>query len=224
MQEAGKEILSALCRLDNYNVIAKLPIDCLNPGLVGGIDWYSTLAALESSFSNFKLMRNLEIDPGLAASDVLITCVSSVGFEFLALKRPVIYFDTPKFFRETLSTFFPNHNLSSWANRTAVNGGREFGVVVSRPEELPGAIKEVLAHPKEYPKRQSELPQCLIYNPGKATEAAIKQIANLLAQRVRSRRAYIRRSLWVYALGKARRSLQRLFAGILHGAASGRAQ
>jgi hypothetical protein len=224
MQEAGKEILSVLCRLNKYNVIAKLPIDCQNPGLVGGIDWYTTLSAFERNFSNFKLMRNLEIDPGLAASDVLITCVSSVGFEFLALKRPVIYFDTPKFFRETLSTFFPGHDLSSWADRTVVNGGREFGIVVSHTEELPAAIEEVLADSYKYPKRKSELPHCLIYNPGKATEAAVKQIASLLALRVRSRRPYIRRSLWVRALGKARRSLQCLMARILHGAASCRAQ
>jgi hypothetical protein len=220
MRECGKEILSALCRSKDYNVIAKLPIDCLNPSFVGGVDWYSILAALESGCPNFKLMRALEIDPGLAASDVVITCVSSVGFEFLALKRPVIYVDTPKFFRETLSKFLPGRDLSSWANRTTVNGGREFGLVVSRPEELPAAIEEVLAHPDKYPKRQSELPHCLIYNPGKATEAAVNQIQSLLAQRVRSQRHYVHGFLWTRAHAKARRSLQSLMAvrlGARHG-------
>ncbi len=172
MRENGKEILSTLCALDQYNVIAKLAIDCLNLDLVGGINWYDEIAALETQYSNFRLMRSLEIDPGLAASDVLITCVSSVGFEFLALKKPVIYFDTPKFFRETLSKVFPDRDLSLWGNRTAVNGGREYGLVVSCSKDLPAAIDEVLAHRDKYPKRQWELPHCLIYNPGKGAQIA----------------------------------------------------
>jgi hypothetical protein len=164
-----------------------------------------------------RLMRNLEIDP--AAADVLVTCVSSVGFEFLALKRPVIYFDTPKFFHEALSKFHLGPDLSSWANRTTVNGGREYGVVVSCCRDLPAAIEEVLTHPDKYPKRQSELPRCLIYNPGKATEAAVKQIQSLLAQRVRCQRPYVQCFLWTRASAKARRSLQSLMAVRLAGTA-----
>ena len=133
-------------------------------------------------------MRSLHVDPGLVASDVLITCSSSVGFEFLALKRPVIYFDTPKFFHETLSNFFPAMTFHPGPTEPRSTAGREFGLVVSDPNELPAAIEDVLSHPDQYPRRQAELPQRLIYNPGKAAEAAVSQIESLLAQRVRSRR------------------------------------
>jgi len=124
----------------------------------------------------------------MAASDVMITCVSGISFEFLALERPVIYIDTPKFFSHYLRKLFPTQDTVSWADRMSVNGGREFGILVSHPHELPKAVEEVLSHPELYPRRKSELLRYLLYNPGEGTKAAVDQIARLLEQRVRSRR------------------------------------
>jgi SAM-dependent methyltransferase/CDP-glycerol glycerophosphotransferase (TagB/SpsB family) len=192
MRECGIEILETLCSLKDFNVLAKLAIDCLRPTTdlyaTGGVDWFATIGRLEGNHPNFKLVRDLEADPALASSDVLVTCVSSIGFEFLALGRPVIYVDTPNFFSGYLRSLFPNMDTTEWADRTAVNGGREFGLVVSHPCELPQAIAEVLSHPEKYPRRKNELLGYLLFNPGEATMAALDTIANLLGQRVRSSR------------------------------------
>jgi CDP-Glycerol:Poly(glycerophosphate) glycerophosphotransferase len=190
MRECGKQILDILCRMDDYNILAKLPIDCLDRNLVGGIDWYAELGAFERSFPNFRLVRSLEPDTALACSDVLITCISSIAFDFLALKKPVIYVDTPRYFQQILPSLFPGHDVSGWSNETFINAGREFGIVVSTPDELPVAIDEVVNNPAKYPRRKSELPGCLLYNAGRATEAAVTQIEKLLAMKVRSARPF----------------------------------
>ncbi len=190
LREYGTEILETLCSLKQFNILVKLAIDCLRPTsdfyATGGVDWFKTIAGFEQEHSHFRLVRSLEADPALACSDILITCVSSIGFEFLAIGRPVIYIDTPKFFEQTLESLFPGSSASSWSNRTAINGGREFGLVVSHPRELPDAINKVLMNPELYPKRRPEIQQYLLYNPGKATEAAVDQIDKILTDRVRS--------------------------------------
>lgn len=192
MRECGVDVLNTLCALPNVNVLAKLAIDCLQPTTndyaTGGVNWFETIGRLEREHPNFRLVRDLEADPALAAADVLITCVSSIGFEFLALRRPVIYLRTPKFFAQTLRTFFPDRDCTAWEERTCANGGREFGLVVDGPAELPAAVDEVLAWPDLYPRRQHELPDRLIYNAGRATPVAVEKIESLLRQGVRSRR------------------------------------
>ena len=186
MRENGIEIVEILSAMKNYNILAKLAIDCLDPELVGGINWYETIAALEKEHSNFRLVRDLEIDRSLAASDVLVTCVSSVGYEFLALRRPVIFVDVPVFYNKTLPSYFPDWDVSGWAARDAVNGGRAFGPVVDQPQDLPVAIEDVFEHIEKYPFKKDELPRSLLYNPGNATEVAVEHIEALIDAGARS--------------------------------------
>jgi len=192
MRENAMEILQILCQQKEYNVLAKLAVDCLQPTsdhvATGGINWFETIAALERVHANFKLVRSIEADQALAAADVLVTCVSSISFEFLALGKPVVFVDTPKFYSKTLSTFFPGCDLSTWKDRTTVNAGREFGLLVSHPSELPSAISEVLTNPDRYPHRKSELRDYLLYNPGHASRSAVDKILELLAEGVLSQR------------------------------------
>lgn len=192
LRENGVEILEALCSRSDWNVMAKLPIDCLQPvtdlHATGGIDWFAVIGRLEQGNPNFRLIREPEADPSLAASDVLVTCISSIGFEFLAMRRPVVFFDAPEYFQTYLPPMFPDFDTSAWGLRTGVNGGREFGPLVSRASDLPGVIDDVLARPDAYPFQKDQLPGRLLYNPGKGTEAALAQINALLKNRARSKR------------------------------------
>jgi CDP-glycerol glycerophosphotransferase (TagB/SpsB family) len=193
LREVGVEILNALCAVPSFNVLAKLPIDCLQPTsdlqATGGINWFDVIGSLEKNSPNFRLVREVEVDPSLAASDVLVTCISSVSFEFLALKRPVIYIDTPKYFREYLPRMFPGLDTSWWSGRTVVNAGREFGPLVSNIPDLMLTIDHVLANPDAYPLQRERLPAYLLYNPGGGSDAAAAQIDVLLRKRVRSLRS-----------------------------------
>lgn len=192
LREHGLEILETLCAMKHLNVLAKLPIDCLKPtsNLIanGGKKWFEIIGQLEAEYENFRLERDLEVDPALACADVVVTCVSSVGFEFLALKRPVVFFDTPRFYSNTLQSFFRGRDLSGWAKRTTVNGGREFGPLVSDCKKLPAVIDEVLSKPDAFPIGSERLPSYLLFNPGNATAAAVAKIEELLNLGVRSRR------------------------------------
>jgi len=193
LRECGLQILQTLCQLSQYNIIAKLPIDCLQPTsnitATGGVNWFEYINALENNYNNFKLFQEYTADKALACADILITCVSSISFEFLALGRPVIFIDTPRFYETSLKAFFPSSNISGFAQRTTVNGGKEFGLTVSTPKQLPEAINEVLTHPDRYPPNKINLLNYLLYNPGHATAAAVEKISELLAKKVKSQRS-----------------------------------
>jgi SAM-dependent methyltransferase len=190
LREQGEAILESLCGMPDYNVIAKLPIECFDPTtsvvITGGIDWVAVIGRLEQAYDNFRLDARFEADPAMAAADVLVTCVSSVAFEFLALGRPVVYIDTPKFYRDTLAQWFPGRDVSAWEDRTTVNAGREFGALVSSVADLPCAIETALADREVTQPKRTDLRDYLLYNPGKATGAAVDQIERLLRDRVRS--------------------------------------
>jgi len=190
----GPEIIEILAGLRDYNVIAKLPIDCYQPTdnfyATGGIDWFEVFSDLQNRYGNVRLYNDYLIDPLLECADVLITCISSVSFEFLALNKPVIFIDTPQYFRGYLKRRFPDKDTVSWANRTTVNGGHEFGLVVSNIHELPEAISTVLSNPQDYPRQRDILKTYLLYNPGKGTEAAVSKIEDLLATNVKTKRPY----------------------------------
>jgi len=51
MRECGIEILETLCALKEFNILAKLAIDCLRPTTdfysTGGVDWFKTIGRLE---------------------------------------------------------------------------------------------------------------------------------------------------------------------------------
>jgi SAM-dependent methyltransferase len=185
LREFGLEIIKVLCSNASFNVIAKLPIDCLQPQeneyANGGVNWFFELSQLEKQFENFRLFKNNQIDPVLEASDVLITCVSSVSFEFMALQKPVVFINTPLFYSKYLKKHVPEIDMTGWEKFSFVNGGKEFGVTVDKPEELPSAIYSSLKTTDQL-KQTDKLKNYLLYNPGKATEATIKQIQKILSE------------------------------------------
>lgn len=198
LREFGIDIIESICNMENYNIIVKLPIDCWQPKsnlyATGGINWFEAIDSLQTRYPNLRLYHDYVIDPLLACSDVLITCISSVSFEFLALNKPVIYIDTPKYFNSYLKQHFPDKDTVAWADRTTVNGGHEFGLVVSDIQQLPLAIENVLNNPKEFPRQQERLKSYLFYNRGRGAEAAVSKIEELLNSRACSRRTHIRYS------------------------------
>jgi hypothetical protein len=179
----GTEIIERLCDMP-VNVLAKLPIDCLQPlgdeYATGGVNWFERLAHYQGKYKNFRLVRDMKIDAALAASDIMVTCISSVGMEFLAIGRPVIFFNAPGYFSGYLKRLLPNADVEELSRKNYVNGGHEWGLVIDTPDELPRAVSEVIEHPELYPKDPEKLRSYLLYNPGRATDAAAGAILNIL--------------------------------------------
>jgi SAM-dependent methyltransferase len=192
MREAGEAIVRTVAAVGRYNVLIKLAIDCRQPtrdlDATGGVDWFERFRELERGDPRIRLVTDHRVDPALAAADVLVTCVSSVSFEMLALGKPVVFFDTPRFFSRYLRSRFPGEDTVAWAERTTVNAGREFGPLVGRPEELPAVLDAVLADGERYPLQKSRLPSFLLYNPGCGTAASVRALEAILAERPASSR------------------------------------
>lgn len=192
LREFGLDIIKTLCSNIDFNVIAKLPVDCLRPQedeyANGGINWFFELSELEKKFKNFKLFKDNQIDPALAASDVLVTCVSSVSFEFLALKKPVVFINTPLFYSNYLKKHIPGIDIKSWENLSFVNGGKKFGITVDQPKDLVKAIYVSLNDVDT--NKKTKLVDYLLYNPGKATDIAIKQIQQILFENKKTTRSH----------------------------------
>ncbi|MCX6557978.1 MAG: methyltransferase domain-containing protein [Candidatus Aminicenantes bacterium] len=192
LEEFGGEIIEILAADPKNNVIAKLPMECLEtnrrPRQSPTVDWMEKIGRLENRYPNFRLSRSPVADPLLAAADILVTCVSSISFEFLALGKPVIFIDTPLFFSRYLKKYFPDQDTASWSSLTTINGGREFGILIKKPSELPAAIVSVSEHPACCPPEPERLRDFLLFNSGQATRAAVNEMDKLLKRGARSRR------------------------------------
>ncbi len=200
LREIGIEIIEEIASLTNYNIIAKLAIDCLEPTTnyyaTGGIDWFTEIGKLQKKYSNLILYKELNINKALLCSDILITDISSVSFDFLVLDKPVIFINTPKFFSIYLQKYYPEANTKSWENEIYTNGGKEFGISIDNVSEFKNAIFEVENNPNKYPLNKEKINDILLYNKGKGAEKAVDKINELLVKKVKTKRKKAKHKLY----------------------------
>jgi CDP-glycerol glycerophosphotransferase (TagB/SpsB family) len=104
----------------------------------------------------------------MAASDMLLTDHSSIGFEALAVNQPVIVFDAPDLPRVAR------------INREKVALLRSAADVVRTVEELASAVTEVLRNPSHRSADRRRVASDMFYAPGGATSRALAMIYELL--------------------------------------------
>jgi CDP-glycerol glycerophosphotransferase (TagB/SpsB family) len=104
----------------------------------------------------------------LAASDVLVTDHSTVGFEYCLLDRPIVLFDVP--------------DLVEVARVNPEQVARLRGVarLVSRTEMLGPAAREELAQPARLSAARRQLAARMFYQAGTATPRAVEMVYDLL--------------------------------------------
>jgi hypothetical protein len=88
------------------------------------------------SGSDLAVVNDPDISSSLFAADILVTDWSSVIYEYLPLRRPVLLFDSPDRFSH-----------SHWSDNWLENQYRDVGVRFADPESLPTLLHEALAHP-----------------------------------------------------------------------------
>jgi hypothetical protein len=166
---AGEEIIRTLLG-SGFNVIAKLHDNCFMPGekCAGNIDWRARLTPFSSS-GRFVLATSPDSSPCLAACDLLVTDHSSIGFEALALDRPVIVFDAPELAR------------AARINPDKIELLRSASDVVATPAELAHAAAAALAHPGRRAADRRRVASQIFYAPGGATARAVAVVYELLA-------------------------------------------
>lgn len=184
LRESGVEVVETLAREGEWNLVVKLPINCYDPlsdlYSTGGVSWPDAMSRIAVEYGNVFLHEGFQIDPLLDLADVLVTCISSVGWDFLCLGKPVVFLDTPKYWNEILPRKHPRLDTSTWVDSDLHNGGRRFAHVVPRVADLPDAVRAALRAPPMPQAGIEEIRKRILYNPGCATESMAKQIMELL--------------------------------------------
>ena len=165
---AGEAIIEAMLAR-GWNVIAKLHDNCFLPGAkyANGIDWRARLGRFQSA-GRFALVEAADASPYLAASDVMVTDHSSIGFEFLALDRPLVVFDAPDLARVAR------------INPEKIALLRSAATVVATAEESGAAVAAALAQPAAQSAQRRRVAAAMFHQPGTATERALAVACRLL--------------------------------------------
>lgn len=113
----------------------------------------------------------LDITPFLALADVLITDISSTMFEFAALDKPVVLFDSPDWGK--YANYNPKDIEFTW---------RDFALRTSTLEEMRVAVKRSLEQPEELSAIRTKYTEQLLANAkeGKAAERIVKTAHSLI--------------------------------------------
>ena len=180
----GTTLIDALLSIQDTNVIVKLHPVSLEPGssskyefYTGGKDWIKVMQSYEA-LPNFFHFKDYNINPMLAASDILVTDFSGVALEFMTQDKPVIYVDCPEFYNNTLVKWGQDPHLAKHDDR--FNAGRNAGVIVHNLTELTEKVKQQLKHPGENSQKRQRITSRLLYNPGRGTKVAVDTIEYLL--------------------------------------------
>src|SRR3954463_1089036 len=166
---AGEAIVHALVDA-GLNVIVKLhdrSLEVANAKYSGGIDWRARFAAMPYR-GRLAFVESADSSPLLAASDLMITDHSSIGFEFYLLDRPLVVFDTPGLVE------------AARINPEKVALLRSAARVVRTAEELGAAALDELAHRDRRSAARQAIAREMFHDPGTAPARAITMIYNLL--------------------------------------------
>jgi len=160
------EDLIRLMRNAPFNFLIKLHDLSLNLK-TNRINWRANLDELAAP--NIRALWDRDITPALHASDLLISDASSAANEFALLDRPIVFADVPQLFKKYGDTV----DLDDW--------GQSSGEVATDATGIMRAIERSLADPTLHAEKRRQIAHEGFYNPGHATEAALREIYNLLS-------------------------------------------
>ena len=114
-----------------------------------------------------KEISGFQIDPNpfLWITDILISDLSGIIAEFMVLDRPIIYID-------------PDENLDAWSGADMPKSFRA-GHVVNTFDKLINAISDSISYPERFKDQRQMLCSKLFYKlDGRATDRGVQEIMN----------------------------------------------
>jgi CDP-glycerol glycerophosphotransferase (TagB/SpsB family) len=161
----GEQVLRHLKASRSFDVLVKLHDHPRN-----AIDWRARLAPLEDE--HLRVARSPDVIESLFAADLLISDASSVSNEYALLDRPMAFLDVPELIEEAQAREGSALDLDTW--------GRRAGPVVTVPADVVGVVADELEHPERRADVRQGIARDLFYNPGRATEAAVRWLREAL--------------------------------------------
>jgi CDP-glycerol glycerophosphotransferase (TagB/SpsB family) len=165
LEHTGEAFLQRLKATGKYDILIKLhdhPRDRTT-------DWPRRLKPLLDQHT--KLVRDYDVVPYLFAADLLVTDASSVSNEYALLDRPMVFLDVPQLLA-AMQRKGVALDLDTW--------GRKGGVTTRWPDEAVEAVEWSLAHPRHGSPVRQAMARDLFYNPGQATEVALRWVGERL--------------------------------------------
>ena len=159
LETMGEAVLARLKSAGAFDVLVKLhdhPKD--------HADWRARLAPLEDE--HFRVARSPDVVEHLHAADLLITDASSVANEYALLDRPMVFLDVPELIEAVRAREDSALDLDTW--------GRRGGALVTDPAQVVATVSDELEHPERRSEVRRAIAGDLFYNPGRATEAAVR--------------------------------------------------
>ncbi len=169
----GEEVITRLRATKRYDILIK-PHDHPRGK---SVNWPARLRRLRDAHT--RLVSDYDIVPYLFVADLLITDASSVSSEYSLLDRPMVFLDVPELLAAA-GKKGGSVDLRTW--------GRRGGVTVRWPDQAAEAVEWSLAHPKHSSDVRRAMAEDLFYNPGHATEAAVRWILSRLSLNGASRK------------------------------------
>ena len=188
----GGQIIKRLVELTKtYNVIIRPHPILLTPKeskdyefYTGGVDWLKLIMHYKN-IENLYISTDLDSNNDLLSSDLLISDVSSITWDFLLIGKPVLLFTSdeyflnfnPKFYREYGNT---NLSVADLYENEIINGGRNYAVLFKNLEELDDKITESLDKLRMERIDVTSFKQKLLYHPGTASERLLEILSEFL--------------------------------------------
>jgi len=168
LNKIGLDLVKSLTEA-GYAVIVKLHDRSRDPNYChsGGVDWPSLLEPVLRRGGGW-LAEDSDACRYLAAADVLITDHSSVGFEYLLLDRPVIRIESPELIENTD------------INPEYVELLKEASTTVHSVPEALCAVEDSFNDPHRCSRSRRFVASELFYDPGRATERALREIYEVI--------------------------------------------
>jgi CDP-glycerol glycerophosphotransferase (TagB/SpsB family)/uncharacterized coiled-coil DUF342 family protein len=172
LNEFGVSLIDTILQNEDYNLIVKIHPNSFLISYTGGIIW-------EEQFKNYFYKQNfhfasdLNINELLIISEIMITDFSSVALEFLALEKPVIYLDCPKF-ENIYYKLYPGlrieYSYKELLDDPYSNAGRHVGLVNYDYKNILNDISFLIQNPDYKLNERKEYSQRILSNKGHASE------------------------------------------------------
>ncbi len=138
-------------------------------------DWAKILDGYRGH-PRMRAVFDYDITPYLFISDLLISDISSVVNEFSVLNRPMVLIHVPRLIshhkKMELARGLSTSDLEEW--------GQSAGYLLKDMAGLSRAVTHCLEHPEEKQEIRKEFAEKFFFNPGQATDKAVKKIYDLI--------------------------------------------
>ena len=141
----------------------------------GGINWPKKIYEYKESYRNITFVRRNESNVGkyLGITDIFLTDVSGIGFEFvLTTSKPIIFLgDKLKVPLEDLR----KGDIKKYENYPEIYYRGRIGPIVREPQKLEKIVKETVAK-DNYKTEREKFRKEFIFNLGTAGDVAVSKL------------------------------------------------